>query len=212
MPRALKFYRIVLQKYSLLKSTHRARKLFPRLCQDIRPSLSSAAPPEATTTPTIKKWPTSPSPTTPAPKPNMRCVLLLYHAILLNAHKTNNPQPPHIGNNNAFLGDVFTSGPSPSPLPFQTLPGPDSTAPISCGFFRLAPGTPLDYTYSYHEMKIVVQGVFKITDGTGQSVLARKGDVLYFPSGCVTKFEVAEESGGEECVGFFCGQRETGKL
>jgi len=76
------------------------------------------------------------------------------------------------------------------------------TAPISAGFYRLDPGTPLVYTYTYDEMKIIVDGDFDISDESGQSVKATKGDVFFFPKGSVITFKT--ENGG---LGFFCGQR-----
>jgi uncharacterized cupin superfamily protein len=76
-------------------------------------------------------------------------------------------KPPLIANENAFLGDVATSEKE------------DPTAPISAGFYRLEKGTPLVYEYTYHEMKIIVDGEFDISDETGQKVHAKKGDVFY---------------------------------
>lgn len=73
--------------------------------------------------------------------------------------------PPLIAHENAFLGDVAVSE--------------DPTAPISAGFYRLEKGTPLVYEYTYHEMKIIVDGEFDISDETGQKVHATKGDVFY---------------------------------
>ncbi|KAL6722088.1 hypothetical protein ACLMJK_001193 [Lecanora helva] len=99
---------------------------------------------------------------------------------------------PLIGNENAYLGDIFTSENGPS----------KPTAPISSGFYRLDPGTPLVYTYTYDEMKIIVDGDFEISDESGQSVKATKGDVFFFPKGSVITFKT--EKGG---LGFFCGQR-----
>jgi ethanolamine utilization protein EutQ (cupin superfamily) len=81
--------------------------------------------------------------------------------------------------------------------------GPSNpTAPISAGFYRLDPGTPLVYTYTYDEMKIIVDGDFEISDESGQTVKAAKGDVFFFPKGSVITFKT--EKGG---LGFFCGQR-----
>lgn len=74
--------------------------------------------------------------------------------------------------------------------------------PISSGFYRLDPGTPLVYTYTYDEMKIIVDGDFEISDQSGQSVKATKGDVFFFPKGSVITFKT--EKGG---LGFYCGQR-----
>ncbi|KAE8446492.1 hypothetical protein EG329_011955 [Mollisiaceae sp. DMI_Dod_QoI] len=100
-------------------------------------------------------------------------------------------KPPLIANENAYLGDVATST--------------DPTAPISAGFYRLEKGTPLVYEYTYHEMKIIVDGEFDISDETGQKVHAVKGDVFYFPKG--SKITFTTESFG---LGFFVGQRKEG--
>ncbi len=55
--------------------------------------------------------------------------------------------------------------------------GPSNpTCPISAGFYRLDPGTPLVYTYTYDEMKIIVDGDFDISDKSGQTAKAKKGD------------------------------------
>jgi len=101
-------------------------------------------------------------------------------------------KPPLIANENAFLGDVATS---------EAL---DPTAPISAGFYRLEKGTPLVYDYTYHEMKIIVDGEFDISDETGQKVHAVKGDVFYFPKG--SKITFTTETFG---LGFYCGQRKV---
>lgn len=66
----------------------------------------------------------------------------------------------------------------------------------------LTTGTPLVYEYTYHEMKIIVDGSFDISDETGQKVHATKGDVFYFPKGSKITF-TTEDFG----LGFFVGQR-----
>jgi len=102
-------------------------------------------------------------------------------------------KPPLIANENAYLGDIATSEPN------------DPTSPISAGFYRLEKGTPLVYEYTYHEMKIIVDGEFDISDETGQKVHAVKGDVFYFPKG--SKITFTTETFG---LGFFVGQRKEG--
>ena len=77
--------------------------------------------------------------------------------------------------------------------------------PISCGFYRLEAGTPLVYTYTYHEMKFIVDGEFDISDETGQEVHAVAGDVFYFPKGSVITFKTKTFG-----LGFYCGQRKEG--
>lgn len=59
---------------------------------------------------------------------------------------------------------------------------------MSCGFYRLEKGTPLVYTYTYDEMKIILEGQFEISDETGQKVTASPGDVFYFPKGAKITF------------------------
>lgn len=76
-------------------------------------------------------------------------------------------KPPLIANENAYLGDIASSESN------------DPTSPITAGFYRLEKGTPLVYEYTYHEMKIIVDGEFDISDETGQKVHAVKGDVFY---------------------------------
>jgi uncharacterized cupin superfamily protein len=119
-------------------------------------------------------------------------------------------KPPLIANENAFLGDIATSEPN------------DPTSPISAGFYRLEKGTPLVYKYTYHEIKIIVDGEFDISDETGQKVHAVKGDVFYceymtagggwvisanldaVPKG--SKITFTTETFG---LGFFVGQRKV---
>lgn len=97
-------------------------------------------------------------------------------------------KPPLIANENAYLGDVFDST--------------DAEKPVACGFYRLEKGTPLVYTYTYHEMKIIVEGEFIISDETGQEVTAGPGDVFYFPKGSVITFKTNSYG-----LAFYTGQR-----
>ena len=64
----------------------------------------------------------------------------------------------------------------------------DPDKAVSCGFYRLEKGTPLVYTYTYHEMKIILEGEFEISDEAGQKVIATPGDVFYFPKGTTITF------------------------
>ncbi|EXJ86410.1 hypothetical protein A1O3_03361 [Capronia epimyces CBS 606.96] len=102
-------------------------------------------------------------------------------------------KPPLIANENAFLGDVTSN---------EKI---DPEKPLSCGIYRLEKGTPLVYTYTYHEMKIILEGEFDISDATGKSVHAVAGDVLYFPKGSVITFKT--DSYG---LAFYTGQRKEG--
>ena len=78
----------------------------------------------------------------------------------------------------------------------------DAEKPITSGLFRLEKGNHLTYTYTYHEMKLIIDGEFKITDETGAEVIATVGDLLYFPKGSTITFSTPDYG-----VGFFCGQR-----
>ncbi|RDL40867.1 RmlC-like cupin [Venustampulla echinocandica] len=118
------------------------------------------------------------------------------HPIMSFTHISNAQttfKPPLIANENAYLGDIATSESN------------DPTSPITAGFYRLEKGTPLVYEYTYHEMKIIVDGEFDIGDETGQKVHAVKGDVFYFPKG--SKITFTTETFG---LGFFVGQRKEG--
>jgi len=128
------------------------------------------------------------TPTTPEKKPTMSELAFKHFAGAQTEFK-----PPLIANENAYLGDIATSEPL------------DPTSPISAGFYRLEKGTPLVYEYTYHEMKIIVDGEFDIEDQTGQKVHAVKGDVFYFPKG--SKITFTTETFG---LGFFVGQRKEG--
>ncbi|OAL52229.1 hypothetical protein IQ07DRAFT_597874 [Pyrenochaeta sp. DS3sAY3a] len=78
----------------------------------------------------------------------------------------------------------------------------DPVAPLTSGFFRVDPGGKTTSTYTYFEVKIIVEGDLIISDATGQKVKAVVGDVLYFPKGATITFET--EAGG---AAFFVGQR-----
>lgn len=88
----------------------------------------------------------------------------------------------------AFIGDALAN------------PG---GAEISSGFFELLAGAPLDYEYTYDEMKVVVEGEFHLTNlDTGQQVVARATDVLFFPKGSRIRFETPDRG-----LGFYTGHR-----
>ena len=82
----------------------------------------------------------------------------------------------------------------------------DSDKPITSGLFRLKAGESLKYTYTYHEMKFIVEGSFTIEDETGQKAIVKAGDLLYFPKD--TSMTFSTDNFG---LGFFCGQRGEGE-
>ena len=55
---------------------------------------------------------------------------------------------------NAFLDDLAISE--------------DADKAITAGLFRLEAGEPMTYTYTYHEMKLILDGEVTISDDTGQ--------------------------------------------
>lgn len=97
---------------------------------------------------------------------------------------------PLLANENAFLGDVFSSD--------KTNP----EKPVSSGFFRLKKGTPLTYTYKYDEMKIILEGDYTIEDSTGQKTVASPGDVFFFPKDSTITFTTTDYG-----LAFYVGQR-----
>ncbi|KAK9471083.1 RmlC-like cupin domain-containing protein [Dipodascopsis tothii] len=101
-------------------------------------------------------------------------------------------KPPHIANNNAFLGDVFSSDAEPDKQ-------------ISSGFYRQESGTPLVYTYTYDEMKVILEGNFTMKDETGYEVTASPGDVFYFKKGTTITFTSTDYG-----LAFYCGLRPNG--
>ena len=94
---------------------------------------------------------------------------------------------------NAFLSDTVSSH--------------DNDAPITCGFFRMEKGKSLEYTYTYDEAKIIVEGDMTVTEAGGETVKVVAGDVLYFDKGA--KMTFSSESYG---IGFYCGQRALGEI
>ena len=64
---------------------------------------------------------------------------------------------------NAYLQDVVASN--------------DPNAPITCGFFRMDKGNPLEYTYGYDEAKIILDGEMTISEVGGETIEVKKGDV-----------------------------------
>ncbi|KAL8716101.1 MAG: hypothetical protein Q9220_000006 [cf. Caloplaca sp. 1 TL-2023] len=135
-------------------------------------------------------------------------------------------KPPPLANGNAFLGDVFSSSKIPCSILSQFFQfdsqahkynsadlASTTSPPISAGFYRLEPGPELLYTYTYDEMKILVQGDMQIAQleaekGEGkdkivkEEVNAKAGDTFFFSKGAVIRFRTKE--GG---LAWFCGQR-----
>ena len=94
---------------------------------------------------------------------------------------------------NAFLEDVVSSD--------------NAAAPITAGFFRIEAGNPLEYTYSYDECKIMLEGEMTITEEQGETINLKPGDVVYFDSGTKVVFSSATSG-----TAFYVGQRKQGVL
>jgi uncharacterized cupin superfamily protein len=153
--------------------------------------------------------------TTPSPVEKIGPVPLKHFA---KAQSTFNP--PLIAHDNHFLGDVASRSvptlhiqqPPPRNPKLMTALGCwlisdklDREKPVTCGFYRLEAGKELVYTYTYHEMKIILEGEVDISDETGQAVCAVAGDVFYFPKGSVITFKTKSY-----CKAFYTGQRPEG--
>jgi len=101
------------------------------------------------------------------------------------------PPLPNDFQANAFLKDILMS----------TVPGKELTS----GLYKILQGPAHDYTYDYEEFKYIVEGQLNLTDGTGQYVEAKAGDLMYFPNGTFVNFGTVEHG-----LGFFVGQRVGG--
>ena len=93
---------------------------------------------------------------------------------------------------NAFLDDFAISD--------------DADKAITAGCYRLEAGESMTYTYTYHEMKLIIDGEITIADDTGQSVTATRGDLFYFPAGSTITFSTDDFG-----LGYFVGQRGEGE-
>ena len=93
---------------------------------------------------------------------------------------------------NVFLEDVVASN--------------NENAPITCGLFRMKAGNPLDYTYTYDECKIMLEGEMTITEN-GVSKNIKPGDILHFDNGTSVTF-----SSNSSGLAFYVGQRKKGIL
>ena len=89
----------------------------------------------------------------------------------------------------------------------DTVASNNESAPISCGFFKMEAGNPLEYTYSYDECKIMLEGEMTLTEKDGATVNLTPGDVVYFDAGTTITF--SSNSSGKA---FYVGQRKFGVL
>ncbi|MGC0366401.1 ethanolamine utilization protein EutQ [Rhodococcus sp. 27YEA15] len=88
-----------------------------------------------------------------------------------------------------FIGDVFSN--------------PEGSE-MSAGYFKLDhTDAVLDYFYEYDEMKVVLEGEFRLENpDTGQVTIARKHDAIFFPKGSRILFSTPESA-----LAYFVGHR-----
>lgn len=86
-------------------------------------------------------------------------------------------QHPLIAGNNTFLSDVI-----------NTTASEPTITNLSSGFYRQEKGEPLVYTYTYDEMKVILEGNLRLEDETGFVVEAKPGDTFFFRKGTTVTF------------------------
>ena len=83
----------------------------------------------------------------------------------------------------------------------------DPDSPVVCGLFRMEKGTPLVYTYTYDDVKIILEGEMTVSEEGGATVDAKPGDIFLYREGAKVTF--SSKSSG---LGFYCGQRAADEL
>jgi len=75
---------------------------------------------------------------------------------------------------------------------------------MSAGYFELKnTDAPLDYYYAYDEMKVVLEGTFRLENlDTGQVEHAGPKDAIFFPKGSRIRFTTPDRA-----LAFFVGHR-----
>ncbi|WP_109528902.1 MULTISPECIES: cupin domain-containing protein [Nocardia] len=75
---------------------------------------------------------------------------------------------------------------------------------MSSGYFELEhTDAPLDYLYAYDEMKVVLEGEFRLENlDTGQVEIAGPKDAIFFPKGSRIRFTTPSRA-----LAFFVGHR-----
>jgi ethanolamine utilization protein EutQ len=99
-------------------------------------------------------------------------------------------------------------------MPLEQYPGTDGYiddvyvnpegTPMCSGYFELRhTDAPLDYFYDYDEMKIVLEGEFRLENvDTGQVHTARAKDAIFFPKGSRILFSTPDRA-----LAFYVGYR-----
>ena len=75
---------------------------------------------------------------------------------------------------------------------------------MAAGYFELLhTDEPLDYYYDYDEMKVVLEGEFRLENReTGQVLIAREKDAIFFPKGSRILFSTPSRG-----LAFYTGHR-----
>lgn len=102
--------------------------------------------------------------------------------------------PMNLGSTLGFIGDTYIN--------------PDGSE-MCCGYFELQhTEEPLYYEYEYDEMKVVLEGEFLLENKeTGQSLVAKAKDVIFFPKGSKIYFSTPDRA-----LAFYTGQRSADLL
>ncbi|MGX7732795.1 ethanolamine utilization protein [Rhodococcus sp. 2H158] len=85
----------------------------------------------------------------------------------------------------------------------DVYPNPEGSE-MAAGYFKLEhTDAPLDYLYEYDEMKVVLEGEFRLENlDTGQVEIARAKDAIFFPKGSRIRFTTPDGA-----LAFYVGQR-----
>ncbi|QKT13117.1 cupin domain-containing protein [Rhodococcus sp. W8901] len=85
----------------------------------------------------------------------------------------------------------------------DVYPNPDGSA-MAAGYFELVhTDAPLDYVYDYDEMKVVLDGRFRLENlDTGQVEEAGPRDAIFFPAGSRIRFTTPDRA-----LAFYVGLR-----
>ena len=85
----------------------------------------------------------------------------------------------------------------------DVYPNPEGSA-MAAGYFKLDhTDAPLDYLYEYDEMKVVLDGEFRLENlDTGQVEIALARDAIFFPKGSRIRFTTPDGA-----IAFYVGQR-----
>ena len=96
---------------------------------------------------------------------------------------------PQFAGTEGFIADVYSN--------------PDGSE-MSSGYFELKhTDEPLRYEYTYDEMKVVLEGEFRLEDAdTGEVRIARAKDAIFFPAGTTVLFSTPDRA-----LAFYVGHR-----